>query len=472
MNAVIYCRVSSRDQVDGTSLESQESACREYAQRHALTISRVFIEEGESAKFADRTELLNLLSYCKEKSRKVEVLLVWKIDRFARNVEDHYTIKATLRRLGVGIVSVTEPIASDPNGQLMETILAGFAQFDNEIRAVRSVQGMKQRLREGIFPWKPPIGYLPPRIGKKTRPDMPDPRTFEPIQKAWKLFLTGAYTKMDIFRLLRTWGVNGYRGRPVCVQLVDQIFRNPYYAGVLQDPWSGEEYVGRHSAMVTPVEFARVQEIVAGRSQAPTHHHRLREEFPLRGLVRCPSCEHTMTATFCRGSTKRYAYYQCFRRNCPTRTRSYPAAAVHDEFFESLAHMSVPRYLSTSLVSHILSAYSTTAGEIRKAVLRRKAVESDLQRQLDELISMRAAKLLSDEEFVSQRARFQKRLYALRAEEQLNDENHLTEDDARSLVESLADLDGLWRASPLAAKRAFTEVLFPAGYVYQRIRTF
>src|SRR5712691_1555445 len=98
MNAIIYCRVSSRDQVEGTSLESQEVACRDYARRHKLTVSKVFVEEGESAKFADRTQLLELLNYCKNKSNRVATLIVWKLDRFARNVEDHFAIKANLRR--------------------------------------------------------------------------------------------------------------------------------------------------------------------------------------------------------------------------------------------------------------------------------------------------------------------------------------------------------------------------------------
>src|SRR5712692_9895894 len=98
MNAVIYVRVSSLDQVEGTSLDSQEAACREYAHHHNLDVSRVFVEQGESAKFADRTQLLQLLDFCKVKTNTIAVLIVWKLDRFARNVEDHFAIKATLRR--------------------------------------------------------------------------------------------------------------------------------------------------------------------------------------------------------------------------------------------------------------------------------------------------------------------------------------------------------------------------------------
>ncbi len=66
-------------------------------------------------------------------------MIVWNIDRFARNVADHFSVKATLMKYGLHIVSVTEPINAKPEGKLMETILAGFAQFDNGIRAMRTV---------------------------------------------------------------------------------------------------------------------------------------------------------------------------------------------------------------------------------------------------------------------------------------------------------------------------------------------
>ena len=88
MNAVIYCRVSSKEQVDGTSLESQEIACKEYAARNHLNVVRIFVERGESAKFADRTQLLELLDFCGKREHDVQQLLVWKVDRLARNVGD------------------------------------------------------------------------------------------------------------------------------------------------------------------------------------------------------------------------------------------------------------------------------------------------------------------------------------------------------------------------------------------------
>ncbi len=235
MNGVIYCRVSSKEQVQGTSLESQEQACREYARSKNIKILKIFVEQGESAKFADRTQLLELIDFCKENKGKVNVLLVWKVDRFSRNVGDHFNIKAMLLKYGVRIVSVTEPIDSNPEGKLMETILAGFAQFDNDIRALRAVQGMRRKLQEGIFPWKPPYGYKSATKNgeKKTQPDAQDQPLFGLLQKAWKEFATGAYTKAEIRRLTTSWGVLTQKGKPISNQSLDNFFRNAFYAGIL-----------------------------------------------------------------------------------------------------------------------------------------------------------------------------------------------------------------------------------------------
>src|SRR2546430_16785113 len=110
MNGIIYCRVSSDEQVKGTSLDSQKEACQEYAAARKIKILKTFIEEGESAKFADRTQLLELIDFCHRNKGKLDVLIVWKVDRFARNVGDHFNIKATLLKYGVRIAVVTEPI--------------------------------------------------------------------------------------------------------------------------------------------------------------------------------------------------------------------------------------------------------------------------------------------------------------------------------------------------------------------------
>ena len=470
MNAVIYVRVSSPDQVEGTSLDTQERACREYAKHHNLNVSRVFVEQGESAKFADRTQLLQLLDYCKAKNNAVGVLIIWKLDRLARNVEDHFAIKATLRRYGTSVVSVTEPIAADANGKLMETILAGFAAFDNDVRAMRTIQGMYQKLREGLFPWKAPLGYLPTKTGRKTEPDRIDPRRFEPLQKAWQLFATGAYSKVAILRLLQNWGVLAYRRKTLSAQAIDRLFQNPYYAGILRDPRTGAEYQGRHVAMVTRQQFAYVQQIIAIRNNGQPRH-RANTAFPLRGIVRCPTCRHYLTGAFARGKRKSYPYYNCFQRACLTRTRSYQAQAVHDEFLTFLGALRVqPEVCQVTLDeirAHVAAERETTE---RSVTLVAETVRG-FDRQLQELISMRASTLISDAEFLVQREQLQRRRRAVEATTVIAPNQWLTKGDERELIASFQDVQRLWRATPTEQKRVFEELLLPAGYVFRELRT-
>ncbi len=145
---IIYCRVSSQEQVSGTSLDTQSKACLEYAERNRVQVLNIFIEKGESATAANRTEFLKALEYCRK--HKVQAFIVWKIDRFARNTTDHFAVSAKLKQHGTALHSVTEPISQDPQGRLMETLLAGFAEFENGIRKQRCTSGMQTKLSEGI----------------------------------------------------------------------------------------------------------------------------------------------------------------------------------------------------------------------------------------------------------------------------------------------------------------------------------
>jgi site-specific DNA recombinase len=471
MNAVIYCRVSSKEQVDGTSLESQELACREYATRNHINVSRVFVERGESAKFADRTQLLELLSFCRNRANAIECLLVWKVDRLARNVGDHFNIKAGLLQHNIRVISVTEPIDSKPEGKLLETILAGFAQFDNDIRAARTVQGMRRKIQEGLFPGYAPLGYRSVTLRrKKTEPDQPEQPAFRLLQRAWNEFATGKYMKVEILRSITKWGLRTRGGRPLSKQSLDNIFHNPYYAGVLRDPATGEEYPGRHLPMVSRATFARVQEIL-GRSRVAVPHRSVRPEFPLRVFVRCANCEHPLTGSFSRGRSNLYPYYHCFRPACDPRG-NYPLAHVHDEFATFLSRVS-PDQRTLDSVRHRIAALADNWSATSRALQEKRTVEiqriSDQQRQL---IHMKMDQLINDEEFIAQRSLLASRLVELEAheEEQAPDAGAVLEkiDD---ICAPIMDLASAWERIPVEFQRRFQLLILPDGYVFGRVGT-
>ena len=100
MRAVIYCRVSTQQQTKNLSLPAQQKECIRFCKQQGWTVAKVFVERGESAKSADRTELTHLLNYCRENLGGIDVMLVYSLDRFARNSYDHHAVRAHLGRLG------------------------------------------------------------------------------------------------------------------------------------------------------------------------------------------------------------------------------------------------------------------------------------------------------------------------------------------------------------------------------------
>src|SRR5438309_1987071 len=139
MRGIIYVRVSSEEQVKGTSLNDQLERCKKYCLEKGIeVICDPFIESGESAKTAERTELLNAIEFCRKSKGAIDAFVVWKVDRFARNTDDHFYVRKLLAEYGVTLHSVTEPIGNNPTEKLFEVMLAGFAEFDNAIRTQRS----------------------------------------------------------------------------------------------------------------------------------------------------------------------------------------------------------------------------------------------------------------------------------------------------------------------------------------------
>lgn len=186
MNVILYTRVSSKEQLQEFSLSSQEKLCREYAERQGWNVAEVFQEEGESAKTADRIQLLKLLEYCVRNKGKVDAVLVYKVDRVARVSADHHSIRAALSRCGIVLRSVMENIDETSTGKFMENMFAAVAQFDNDVRADRTREGLRERVRQGLWAWAPPMGY------KSSTPCMiVDSEKAPFIKQAFELYSTG-----------------------------------------------------------------------------------------------------------------------------------------------------------------------------------------------------------------------------------------------------------------------------------------
>src|SRR5947208_17004210 len=197
VGAVIYVRVSTKEQTENLSLPTQLRACEQYCQREGYEVVERFREEGESAKTADRTELQKLLNFCRTHKGKVHFVIVYNLTRFAREKYDYFALRALLKTPRISLRSVTEPIDDTSTGTLMEGVLAAFAQYDNDVRSERTRAGMRMALEQGRWMFIPPVGYLnaPKWTGKSL---MRDPDRAALVTKAFEEFATGRFTKEEV----------------------------------------------------------------------------------------------------------------------------------------------------------------------------------------------------------------------------------------------------------------------------------
>jgi hypothetical protein len=178
-----------------------------------------------------------------------------------------------------------------------------------------------------------------------------------------------------------------------------------------------------------------------------------------------------MTGYFAQGRRQRYAYYKCFKRDCPTRKKSYPANEVHNEFVQFLMATSVAHYAAESIVTQLLKVHWDETESRRQASQKRQDARDRLKRELQELIAMRVKRLVADDEFVTQREQISHKLLEIESSCFDTSDTLLTATEIAELPGILSSLETTWNMLPVEARRGFSDIVLPRGYVFQKVRT-
>jgi site-specific DNA recombinase len=303
MRAVLYCRVSTKDQLQNLSLPTQEKGCIDYCLRNGYEVDRIFVEEGESAKTADRTQLNKLLAYCRENKGRIHAVIVYAVSRFSRDRYSHVVLRAQLATLGITLRSVTEPIDDSSTGKLIEGVVSTVAQFDNDVRSERTVTGMKARLERGDWTFRPPLGYVKSLDAAGKKSNVPDPVRAPLIQKMFELYSTGLYSKEEVRAQITELGLVTKNGKSLSPETFNRILSNLFYAGELHVPAWGVRRPSNCPSLVGRETFDRVQALLRGNKVIATPHLSNNPDLPVKRFVRCGRCNRPLTASWSKGPT-------------------------------------------------------------------------------------------------------------------------------------------------------------------------
>lgn len=299
-----YIRVSTVKQGNGVSLQEQKEAILRYAEKNQLTITEWF-EELETAAKQGRplfTKMMKLLQ-----SRKASGVIIHKIDRSARNLKDWASLGDLIDK-GVDVHFAHESLDMDTRGGRLAADIQAVIASDY-IRNLRdeAKKGLYGRLKQGIYPFGAPIGYVNNGRGQlKTI----DPISGPLIKKAFQLYASGSYTLETLTFTMGGLGLKNSKDRMICLSSMSAILNNPFYAGVLKV--KGKTFQGGHVPLVSSKLFADVQNILEGKTNAKIIKH----DFVFRKLVKCGECGYSLI-----GETRKgHVYYRCHSKGCPTKS--------------------------------------------------------------------------------------------------------------------------------------------------------
>ncbi|EGL82060.1 Resolvase domain containing protein [Caldalkalibacillus thermarum TA2.A1] len=378
MKAALYIRVSTEEQAkEGFSITTQKERLTAFCESQGWEIYDYYIEDGKSAKDMDRPELQRLLSDVE--NEKLDIVLVYRLDRLTRSVRDLYELLQTFEQHNVKFKSATEVYdTTTAMGRLFITLVAALAQWERENLAERVRVNMEQMVYEGKRPGAPiPYGY------DKDENVIPEEK--ETLRLLRKLYMDGHGTNTVAKKLNQMGRLK--RGVEWTTFTVYYVLDNPYYAGLIR--WGSkkkngkypskkkEELVdtitvpGSHEPIFTVEEY---EEHKAEMKRRSFKGYNIKNHYWFKGVAKCHKCGSAMTGREKRtkrqdGSVYSVLYYICSRKQSGL---TCPMPLIRQELAEKL------------IMEHI-AEIKLDKKEIDKHTVEKMIEQDDLKKELDKL---------------------------------------------------------------------------------------
>lgn len=453
---VIYTRVSGKKQMDGLSLEVQLKGCTEYSEKHKLQIREFFGGTYESAAKDERKEFQRMITFLKSTRYKISKILVYSLERFSRN-ENSIWLSSQLRKLGIEVVSVTQPIdTSNPAGIMQQKMLFIFGEFDNQLRRKKSMDGVKEHLIQGEWCLRPPVGYDIIKHNKERRIVVNETGLIIKKMFYWKA--KERMPNVEIQKRLKSYKLNYNLRR------ITDILINPFYCGKIAHKALGDEVRdGKHEKLISEAIFLEANNILAEKKLG-LQTKKERPEIALKRFMRCETCDKPMRGYI---STKcGVPYYKCSSIGCRNNRN---ANHVNGRFEVLLNGFQIDQafiplikeQLTLTFLEHNQSLHDHE-GAIKKQL---EALKPKIER-LEERFILEEIKA---DLYQKYKSKFEVEIDALASQ---MSQNQIEMSNLEKYIEfslsNCTNLSKMWRSGNYTQRQELQNALFSEGIVYDR----
>lgn len=384
--AVIYARYSSHNQTE-QSIEGQFHDAYAFADRNGITIIKEYVDRALSGTKDDRPDFQKMIRDAERK--QFSLVLVWKLDRFARNRHDAAIYRAKLKKYGVQIVSVMENISEGAEGILIESVLEGFAEYYSRNLAENVKRGLRENVLKGWYPGGTiPYGYI-----HQDHKLVPDPRCVPVIREVFERYTSGTRVK-EIVEDLNSRGFYFKQGRPFTINIISRMLENTAYIGELY--FGGQLVAGCATPIIDPNMFEKAAELRAEHKRAPAASRTPDVRFLLLGKLYCGECGMNMSGDSGTGRLGGHFYYYSCRgkkarlNNCRMKSPrkddiEYAVCKVVSDFVLNKRRQTIEvmaDYIHEIYLSEIDNS------EVVELETQLKHIENDLNKLIDCILTM------------------------------------------------------------------------------------
>ena len=368
--AILYCRVSTKEQEKGNSLDWQEEYLRKCCAIRKYEVVKVFREDKSGKTFKGRTEFANLMQYCKTHKNEIDYVLVYRWDRYSRALKEALMNLDYFHKWKIEFNSIEQQVDFNAPEWIIYLALYISAAETEDTKISRRTKECIHKAREsGKCVHKAPRGYVNRQLDDAHRYVEIDRTIADYICMAFKEVAKGVMTPTAICRSL------GRRGFKVHKNSFLKMLRNPFYVGDIYVPEYVDSHIGTipahyvkglHEPIIDRETFDAVQDILDGkRKNTPKTTKVLNPDLYLRKYVSCPVCGAPLTGSGCTGNGGKYYYYNCSRDG------------KHFRCSAKKAHEMFRRYVATLKPNKaILKLYETILNDMRRD--KNKEVESEI----------------------------------------------------------------------------------------------
>ncbi len=456
--AIGYYRVSTKEQVEeGNSLSTQEKLCRGWASKNGYEIVEQFIEQGESAKTAERTELQNLMKFCSDKKNDISAIIIYKLDRLSRNTDDYSQLRLFFKKYGVEIKSISENFEDNPMGRFMENMMANVAQLDNDVRSERCAGGMKEAVRDGRYVWMAPVGYKNTKVlGKATIVQDEEMAPF--VKETFETVAKGLYTVEEVRQMMEIRGLRLRNGKSLNKGYFYKILKNRLYMGWIDK--FNESHKGVFEPVLSEELFQQVQHILKNKGHKKGKYKKDNDDFPLRRFVVSPYNEK-LTGSWSTGRQGvRYPFYRLGSKGSNYKPKEFEK--LFKAYIEEYAYKpELIKKLKERVEFHFGKATQDEQKDLKKAHARKE----ELDKQQNLLIKKNLEGFLSDSVLKQQLDLVEKEQTDIQIKiSSINQEEQYNIDDAMKVVSHYLEKPSeVWEEAKIEKKLKLQWFQFPLG---------